>query len=106
MPKRHNFKCRWRMGDSIPCFALRFVQSESAMPPIGEPIQFFNRYTGQVETEQVYGEKPLRWTYESGLGRATLHAIVKRPILSAVYGFLMSRASSKERVLPLSLIHI
>ena len=65
-----------------------------------EPVTFFNRYTGEIETEQIYGEKPLRWVYESGLGRCTLETIVKRPFLSALYGHLMSKPSSRERVDP------
>src|SRR5439155_23307778 len=28
-----------------------------------EPIQIFNRYTGEVETEEIYGEPYMRWTY-------------------------------------------
>lgn len=65
-----------------------------------EPITFFNRYTGCIETERIYGEKPLRWVYESGLGRCSLEAVVKRPLLSALYGWLMSRPSSRRRVAP------
>jgi len=32
-------------------------------------IQFFNRYTGQIETEEVYGEPYMRWTYGTRLGK-------------------------------------
>jgi phosphatidylserine decarboxylase len=66
----------------------------------GQPIQYFNRYTEEVETEQIYCEKPLRWTYETGLGRSTLEAVVKRPFLSVFYGYLMSGKSTKQRVAP------
>ena len=66
----------------------------------GESIEFYNRYTDQVEREQIYGEAPLRWVYESGLGRVALWAFVRRPFLSALYGYLMSRGSSRKRVAP------
>src|SRR2546430_1262005 len=43
-----------------------------------EPIEYFNRYTGRIETEDVYGQGFLRWTYGNPLGRLSLHAFVKR----------------------------
>ncbi|MDP1578818.1 MAG: phosphatidylserine decarboxylase [Candidatus Didemnitutus sp.] len=65
-----------------------------------EPIRFFNRAKQSIETEQIYGEKWLRWTYESGLGGYALNALVKRAFLSRYYGWQMSRPSSTRRILP------
>jgi phosphatidylserine decarboxylase len=65
-----------------------------------EPIRYFDRAKRVVETEQVYGEKWLRWTYESGLGRFSLNALVKRAIVSRYYGWKMSSSASMRRVLP------
>ncbi len=65
-----------------------------------QPIRFFHRAKQSIETEQVYGEKWLRWTYETGLGGLALNALVKRPLLSRYYGWQMSRASSTRRILP------
>jgi phosphatidylserine decarboxylase len=65
-----------------------------------EPIQYFNRHTGQIETEQVYGESFLRWAYGTPHGRATLHALVKRPFFSKFYGWRMDRPASAARVAP------
>jgi phosphatidylserine decarboxylase len=70
------------------------------MPLRNEPIEVFNRYTGATEVERVYGESWLRWTYESGLGRASLHALVKRAWFSRWYGWRMSRPASATRVEP------
>lgn len=64
------------------------------------PIEFFNRYTGRLECEQVYGEKWLRWAYETGLGRATTSMLLRRHFFSWYYGYRMNRAYSGNKVLP------
>ena len=63
-------------------------------------IDFFNRYTQSMETEQVYGEGFLRWIYETSLGKVSLHALVKRAVFSKWYGWRMNRAKSRARVAP------
>ena len=68
------------------------------MPP--EPIRYFHRTKQAVETEQVYGEKWLRWTYETALGRLALDWFVRRAVLSRYYGWRMSLRDSARRVLP------
>lgn len=65
-----------------------------------KPIQFFNRYTAQVETEAVYGEGFLRWAYQNPLGRLALHALVKRALFSKWYGRRMQRPSSRSKIQP------
>jgi len=65
-----------------------------------EPIRYFNRHTGQLETEQVYGEGFLRWTYGHPLGALALAALVKRRFFSAWYGARMSTPESAARVGP------
>jgi len=67
---------------------------------MSQPIRFFNRYTQQLETESVYGESYLRWTYENPFGRLSLNLLVKRSLFSAWYGWRMDRPSSKERIAP------
>lgn len=66
----------------------------------GQPIRFYNRLTGQVETEQVYGERFLRWAYETRGGRLTVAALARRALFSRWYGWRMSRESSRQRVEP------
>jgi phosphatidylserine decarboxylase len=65
-----------------------------------EPIRYFNRHTGQLETEQVYGESFLRWSYGNPLGAISLNSFVKRPFFSAWYGRQMSAPESASRVAP------
>jgi phosphatidylserine decarboxylase len=65
-----------------------------------EPIRFYNRYTKATETEQVYGEKWLRWTYETTPGRFSAEALLKRAAFSHWYGWRMDRPISAQRVLP------
>ncbi|AOS44783.1 Phosphatidylserine decarboxylase proenzyme [Lacunisphaera limnophila] len=68
------------------------------MPP--EPIRYFHRAKRTVETEQVYGEEWLRWTYGTTLGRFALNALVKRAVASRYYGWRMSLRDSANRILP------
>ena len=65
-----------------------------------EAIRFFNRHTGETESEQVYGESSLRWVYGNPLGKLSLHALVKRAGFSKWYGSRMSTAASASRVEP------
>ena len=65
-----------------------------------QPIQYFHRAKQVVETEQVYGESWVRWTYESKSGNLLLHALAKRHIASWWYGWRMNRPSSANKVLP------
>lgn len=68
------------------------------MPP--EPIRFRNRNTGEIETEEVYGESFLRWTYETGAGRTALWSLAKRALFSRWYGWRMDRPGSRAKVRP------
>ena len=68
--------------------------------PATVPIRYYHRAKRTVETEVVYGEKWLRWTYETALGRFALDAAVKRAALSRYYGWRMSRPDSVRRILP------
>lgn len=68
--------------------------------PWVDAIRYFNRHTRQFETERVYGEGFLRWTYGHPLGGVALHSLVKRPIFSKWYGWRMDRPGSAARVAP------
>lgn len=65
-----------------------------------EPIQYYNRHTRKLETEQVYGEGFLRWAYENPLGKAALHMLVKRRAFSAWYGRRMNQPASARKIAP------
>src|SRR5438876_8656768 len=73
------------------CYAARMAS---------EPIQYFNRYTGRIEIEDVYGDRFLRWTYGNPLGRLSLHTLVKRAAFSRWYGRRMDAAASRRKVAP------
>jgi phosphatidylserine decarboxylase len=63
-------------------------------------IQFYNRTTGEVETEVVYGEQWLRWILFNPFGQIALHAVAKRAWFSRWYGWRMNSAGSASRVKP------
>jgi len=65
-----------------------------------QPIEFYNRLTSHLETEQVYGEGFLRFVYEHPLGSLPLHALVKRRLFSSWYGNRMDAAASRKKVQP------
>ena len=65
-----------------------------------EPIRYFDRYKQTVETERVYGDRWLRWTYGSALGRLSLGLLVKRRLVSSYYGWRMSLRASANKILP------
>lgn len=65
-----------------------------------EPIQYYDRYSRTLQTEQIYGERWLRWSYENPLGRLGVEALVKRAWFSKWYGWRMSRRHSASKVLP------
>lgn len=65
-----------------------------------QDVQYFNRYTQRLETEQVYGEGWLRWTYGNPLGRIALFALVKRSLFSRWYGWRMDASGSRRKIEP------
>lgn len=65
-----------------------------------EAIEFFNRYTGKVEREMVYGAAWLNWAYGNPLGKLALEAVAKRAFFSRWYGWRMDRPASRAKVLP------
>ena len=65
-----------------------------------DQVEYFNRYTGKVEVEQIYGEGFLRWVYGNPLGKLSLEGFVKRALFSKWYGGRMNAAASRARVAP------
>ncbi len=64
-------------------------------------IRYINRQSGQIETEEVFGEQAIRFLYgKSPLGYFMLHSLAKWPPVSAFYGYLQNKKSSKAKVLP------
>ena len=65
-----------------------------------QSIRYKNRYTGKMETERVYGERWLRWTYHTLSGRFLLWLLIKRACFSRYYGRKMKRSASKAKIMP------
>jgi phosphatidylserine decarboxylase len=64
------------------------------------PIQFFNRRTGRIETEQVFGEGWLRFAYGNPVGRLSVWLLARRAVFSQWFGRRMSKPASALRILP------
>lgn len=65
-----------------------------------EDIVYFDRYKKSTCVEKIYGDKALRWTYETLAGRISLNVLVKRAIFSHWYGWRMDQASTREKIGP------
>ena len=63
-------------------------------------IRFWNPYLSVYETEKIYGEKWLRFSYENILGRIGLWGMVKRPWFSKWYGKKMDTPESRSKICP------
>ncbi|QDP84897.1 phosphatidylserine decarboxylase [Chryseobacterium sp. SNU WT5] len=68
--------------------------------PSQNPIKYIDRESGQVKTENVYGEKWLDWLYHNPVGEATLWTIAKRKIVTSIYGDMMDKESSASKIKP------
>ena len=65
-----------------------------------EPIKYIERTTGEVKIEKVAGEFWLSWLYNNPLGKLSLHALVKRKMVSEWYGKKMDSPKSAKKILP------
>ena len=69
------------------------------LPPQA-PIQYYDRESGLLKTEKVAAEKLLVWLYNNPVGEATLWSLVKRKLVSSIYGNMMDRPSSTKKIQP------
>ena len=65
-----------------------------------DPIQYYERKSGQIKTEKVAGEKWLVWLYYNPIGEATLWALAKRKLVSTIYGNMMDHSYSAKKIHP------
>ncbi len=63
-----------------------------------ENIKYINRQTGQFITEKPPGEGFLKFLYHNPFGELALDFLVKRKLLSALYGRMMDRRNSVKRI--------
>ena len=61
-------------------------------------IRYIERKSGNLVKEFVPSEGMLRWLYNSSLGKATLHTLVKRKMLTMLGGWYMSSRLSKKKI--------
>ncbi|HEY3755312.1 MAG TPA: archaetidylserine decarboxylase [Opitutaceae bacterium] len=66
----------------------------------GAPIEYFDRYSGTIETERIYGENWLRRAYGNPLGRMGVWLFARRLWFSKWYGRKMKGVRSADLVLP------
>lgn len=62
-------------------------------------IKLFNRYSGQMELERVYGEGAVKWLYGSASGKI-IAPLVVAPLISKIYGWLQGTNWSAGKVNP------
>ncbi len=65
-----------------------------------QPIRYFHRRTRVVETEQVFGERWVRFAYENPAGRFFVWLAARRAFFSQWYGRKMNKRESALQVLP------
>lgn len=63
-------------------------------------IRYIERNTKEIKTEFPPGEKFLKYLYYHPLGKLTTNMIVKRKILSSIYGKRMSKLNSTKLIKP------
>ena len=82
-------------------FILALIFVLAVFPvPAQKPIKYIDRETGQVQIENVYGEKWLDWLYHNPVGEATLWTIAKRKIVTSLYGDQMEKPASADKIAP------
>jgi phosphatidylserine decarboxylase len=62
------------------------------------PILVYNRLTGALETEKVYGRRWMELCYGNAMGRRIGAALLARRPVSAAYGRLQQRSSSRRKI--------
>src|SRR3954468_24613410 len=68
------------------------------MPP--QPIRFYDRYAKTLKTEQIYGERWLRFAYENSIGGFFVWSLARRAAFSKWYGWKMNKRVSALQILP------
>ena len=92
-------KTKKRWGIILLLLAVIAILAFYPLPPQA-PIQYYDRESGLLKTEKVAAEKWLVWLYNNPVGEATLWALVKRKLVSSIYGNMMDRPSSTKKIQP------
>lgn len=65
-----------------------------------QELVYYDRYEQELKPEGIYGEKPLRFAYETAIGRLCLEAVIKRRWFSTAYGKWADCRCSAREILP------
>lgn len=61
-------------------------------------IKIYNRKTKTYEIEKVLGDKAIKWSYESPIGKGFTELILKRKVFSRIYGIYNDSLLSKKKI--------
>jgi len=62
-------------------------------------IKYIDRKTNKIKLETPPGESFLKYLYHNPLGSLPLHLLIKRKFLSSLYGKLMDKPNSKNKII-------
>ncbi len=80
-------------------FRVKKLQKKNSVRKIRQiPIFYIDRKTKKICIEKIAGEFWLRWLYSHPFGKVALETIVKRKIISDLYGKRMDKPNSKKRI--------
>lgn len=65
---------------------------------MSRPIQFWNRYTGRIETEKVYGDQFVRFLYQNPVGQFLSSRIFSGRQFSQIYGLTQNWGLSRRKI--------
>lgn len=63
-------------------------------------IKVYNRKLKNYETENVAGEKYIKWSYSSPIGKSLLELLIKKKLFSKIYGGYCDTSFSKKKIAP------
>lgn len=97
--KMNILKSKYRWGLTL--FLIVLIAVVALFPLLPQaPIRYYDRQSGFLKTEKVAGEKWLVWLYNNPVGEATLWALVKRKVVSSIYGNQMDNPTSVKKIKP------
>jgi phosphatidylserine decarboxylase len=70
------------------------------VPRDKDPVQYVDRSSGNLITEQIPGKRWLLWLYDNPAGELALDAVVKRKFVSELYGRMMDKPGSVKKIRP------
>lgn len=63
-----------------------------------EPIEYFDRQTGQLVSDPIYAPRFLDWSYDTALGQAATDLVFSHPIVSRLYGWFYRQRWNRREI--------